>query len=150
MRARNLGPASQKVHVRSRERFAAWLGRSPDTSTPDEVKRFQQYLVESGVSIVMRNRIMTGVKFLLQVTLRRHDLVSEVFHLREPQRVPLVLSRQEIKRLLAMAPDLRARAMLSLAYGCGPARWCGCGSATSTAPRASSASSSRRAARTAT
>ena len=119
MRARNLGPASQKVHVRSCERFAAWLGRSPETATPDEVKRFQQHLVESGVSIAMRNRIMTGVKFLLRVTLRRHDLVSEVFHLREPQRVPLVLSRQEIRRLLAMAPGLRARAMLSLAYGCG-------------------------------
>jgi site-specific recombinase XerD len=119
MRARNLGPASQKGHLRSCERFAAWLGRSPNTATPDDVKRFQQHLVESGVSIAMRNRIMTGVKFLLRVTLRRHDLVSEVFHLREPQRVPLVLSRQEIKRLLAMAPGLRARAMLSLAYGCG-------------------------------
>jgi site-specific recombinase XerD len=119
MRARNLGPASQKLHVRSCEQFAAWLGRSPETATPDEVKRFQQHLIDSGVSISMRNRIMTGVKFLARVTLRRHDLVSEVFHLREPQRVPLVLSRQEIKRLLAMAPGLRARAMLSLAYGCG-------------------------------
>jgi len=62
---------------------------------------------------------MTGVKFLFRVTLRRHDLVAEIFHLREPDRVPLVLSKKEIKRILAMAPSLKAKVMLSLAYGCG-------------------------------
>ncbi|HSF96834.1 MAG TPA: tyrosine-type recombinase/integrase [Thermohalobaculum sp.] len=119
MRARNLGRHSQRNHLESCARFAAFLGRSPEMATADDIRRFQLFLVESGVNIAYRNRIMTGVGFLLRVTLRRHDLVSEVFHLREPQRVPLVLSRQEIKRLLAMAPGLRARAMLSLAYGCG-------------------------------
>lgn len=119
MKSRNLGPASQKFHVRACRRFAAWLGRSPDTATPDDVKHFQQHLIESGVTICNRNRIMTGVKFLFRVTLRRPDLVAEVFHLREPKRVPLVLCQQEIKRLLVMAPSLRTRVMLSLAYGCG-------------------------------
>jgi len=119
MKSRNLGPASQKFHVRACKRFAAWLGRSPDTATPDDVKDFQHHLIESGTSICNRNRIMTGVKFLFRVTLRRHDLAAEVFHLREPRRVPLVLSQQEIKRLLVLAPSLRARTMLSLAYGCG-------------------------------
>jgi site-specific recombinase XerD len=119
MKSRNLGPASQTFHVRACKRFAAWLGRSPETATPDDVKDFQRHLIESGASICNRNRIMTGVKFLFRVTLRRHDLAAEVFHLREPRRVPLVLSQQEIKRLLVMAPSLRARTMLSLAYGCG-------------------------------
>ena len=62
---------------------------------------------------------MTGVKFLLRVTLRRHDLAAEIYHLQEPQKVPLVLGGQEIKRLLAMAGSIKVRAMLSLAYGCG-------------------------------
>ena len=62
---------------------------------------------------------MTGVKFLFRVTLRRHDLVAEIFHLKEPVKVPLVLSQKEIKRILAMAPSLKAKVMLSLAYGCG-------------------------------
>ena len=119
MSARNLGPASQASHLRACKRFAAWLRRSPDTATPDEVKDFQQHLIESGVSICTRNQTMTGVKFLFRVTLRRHDLVAEIFHLREPDRVPLVLSQKEIKRILAMAPNLKARVMLSLAYGCG-------------------------------
>ena len=119
MSARNLGPASQTSHLRACKRFAAFLGRSPETATPDDVKYFQQHLIESGVSICTRNQTMTGVKFLFRVTLRRHDLVAEIFHLREPDRVPLVLSQKEIKRILTMAPSLKARVMLSLAYGCG-------------------------------
>jgi site-specific recombinase XerD len=62
---------------------------------------------------------MTGLKFLLKVTLRRHDLAAEIYHLKEPQKVPVVMSRQEIERLLAMAVSLQARVMLTLAYGCG-------------------------------
>jgi site-specific recombinase XerD len=119
MSGRNLGPASQSSHLRACKRFAAWLGRSPETATPDDVKYFQQHLIESGVSICTRNQTMTGVKFLFRVTLRRHDLVAEIFHLKEPVKVPLVLSKKEIKRILAMAPSLKARVMLSLAYGCG-------------------------------
>ena len=119
MTARNLGRASQTSHLRACKRFAAWLRRSPETASPDDVKFFQMHLIESGVSICTRNQTMTGVKFLFRVTLRRHDLVAEIFHLREPDRVPLVLSQKEIKRILAMAPNLKARVMLSLAYGCG-------------------------------
>jgi site-specific recombinase XerD len=62
---------------------------------------------------------MTGVKFLFRVTLRRHDLAAEIYHLKEPQKVPLVLSRDEVRHLLAAAPNLKLRVMLSLAYGCG-------------------------------
>lgn len=119
MTARTLGPASQTSHLRACKRFAAWLGRSPDTATADDVKHFQLHLMETGTSICTRNQTMTGVKFLFRVTLRRHDLVAEVFSLKEPVKIPLVLSRNEIKRILLMAPSLKARVMLSLAYGCG-------------------------------
>jgi hypothetical protein len=66
---RNLGPASQSSHLRACKRFAAWLRRSPEAATPDDVKYFQQHLIESGTSICTRNQTMTGVKFLLRVTL---------------------------------------------------------------------------------
>jgi site-specific recombinase XerD len=119
MTARNLGPHSRRNYLNSCARLAAFLGRSPDTATADDIRRFQLFLIEDGVSIVGRNRIMTGVKFLLRVTLRRHDLAAEIYHLKEPQKVPLVMSRDEIKRLLAMAASIKVRVMLSLAYGCG-------------------------------
>ena len=119
MAARNLNPHTQRSHISSCRRFAAWLKRSPDTATPDEVRRFQLHLIESGESICNRNRIMTGVRFLFRVTLRRHDLTAEVWHLKEPQKLPPVLSPEEVKRVLTMATSLKARAMLTLAYGCG-------------------------------
>lgn len=119
MTARTLGPASQTSHLRACKRFAGWLGRSPDTASADDVKHFQLHLMETGTSICTRNQTMTGVKFLFRVTLRRHDLVAEIFSLKEPVKVPLVLSKKEIKRILAMAPSMKAKVMLSLAYGCG-------------------------------
>jgi site-specific recombinase XerD len=119
MAARKLNPHTQRGHISSCKRFAAWLKRSPDTATPDEVRQFQLHLIESGTSICNRNRIMTGVRFLFRVTLRRHDLAAEVWHIKEPERLPPVLSPEEVKRVLTMATSLKARAMLTLAYGCG-------------------------------
>ena len=119
MAARKLNPHTQRSHISSCKRFTVWLKRSPDTATADEVRRFQLHLVEDGASICNRNRIMTGVRFLLRVTLRRHDLAAEIWHIKEPQKLPPVLSPEEIKRVLTMATSLKARAMLTLAYGCG-------------------------------
>ena len=119
MAARKLNPHTQRSHIQSCKRFAAWLKRSPDTATPDEVRGFQLHLIESGTSICNRNRIMTGVRFLFRVTLRRHDLAAEVWHIKEPERLPPVLSPEEVKRVLTMATSLKARTMLSLAHGCG-------------------------------
>jgi len=119
MNARKLGAHSQRSHIQSCKRFAAFLKRSPDTATPDDMRRFQLHLIESGVSIGNRNRIMTGVKFLVRVTLRRLDLAAEIYHLREPQKIPQVMSPDETRRLLAVAMSLKARVMLSLGYGCG-------------------------------
>ena len=62
---------------------------------------------------------MTGVTFLFRVTLRRYDLAAEIFSLKEPVNIALVPSQNEVKRILLMAPSVKARVMLSLAYGCG-------------------------------
>ena len=119
MAARKLGPHSQRSHIESCKRFAALLKRSPDTATADDIRLFQLHLIEAGLSIINRNRIMTGVKFLFRVTLRRHDLAAEIYHLKEPQKLPLTMSPAEAERLLAMAGNLKVHAMLALGYGCG-------------------------------
>ena len=119
MNARKLCAGTQRGHIRSCKRFASFLKRSPDTATPDDVRRFQLHLAETGMSICNRNRIMTGVKFLLRVTLRRLDLAAEIYHIREPRKIPQVLSPDETRRVLAVATSLKARVALSLCYGCG-------------------------------
>ena len=120
MRARKLGRHSERSHIQSCKRFAAFLKRSPETATADDVRAFQLSLIEDeGLTICNRNRIMTGVKFLLKVTLRRLDLAAEIYHLKEPQKVPVVLGPDEVKRILTMAPSLKALTMLTISYGCG-------------------------------
>jgi site-specific recombinase XerD len=119
MSARKLGAHSQKSHISSCKRFAAFLKRSPDTANADDVRLFQLYLTQTGTSICNRNRIMTGLKFLFRVTLRRLDLAAEIYHIKEPQKIPLVISPDEAKRLLAMAGNLKVHVMLALGYGAG-------------------------------
>jgi integrase/recombinase XerD len=119
MNARKLGAGTQRGHIRSCKQFAAFLKRSPDTATAEDIRRFQLHLSETGVSICNRNRTMTGLRFLFRVTLRRLDLAAEIYHIREPQKIPLVMSPDETRRLLAVASSLRVRTLLSLGYGCG-------------------------------
>jgi len=119
MNARKLCAGTQRGHIHSCERFAAFLKQSPDTATAEDIRRFQLHLAGTNVSICNRNRIMTGLRFLFRVTLRRLDLAAEIYHIREPQRIPLVMSADETKRLLAVASSLKARIVLSIGYGCG-------------------------------
>src|SRR3981189_2548304 len=80
MNARKLSAGTQRGHIHSCKRFAAFLNRSPDTATTEDIRRFQLHLAEAGVSICNRNRVMTGLRFLLRVTLRRLDLAAEIYH----------------------------------------------------------------------
>jgi integrase/recombinase XerD len=119
MNARKLCAGTQRGHIRGCKRFAAFLKRSPDTATAEDIRRFQLHLAEASLSICTRNQIMTGLRFLFRVTLRRPDLAAEIYHLREPQKIPLVMSQDETRRLLAVAGNLKVRMLLSLGYGCG-------------------------------
>ena len=119
MNARKLCAGTQKGHIRSCRRFASFLKRSLDTAMAEDIRRFQLHLTETSMSICNRNRIMTGLRFLFRVTLRRLDLAAEIYHIREPQKIPLVMSPDETRRLLAVASSLKVRVLLSLGYGCG-------------------------------
>jgi integrase/recombinase XerD len=119
MNARKLGSHTQRSHILSCKRFAAFLKRSPDTATAEDIRQFQLHLSQTSMSICNRNRIMTGLRFLFRVTLRRLDLAAEIYHIREPQKIPLVMSPDETRRLLAVVDNLKVRTLLGLGYGCG-------------------------------
>src|SRR5258708_1254730 len=118
MNARKLGSHTQRSHIYSCKRFAAFLKRSPDTATAEDIRKFQLHLSQTEVSICNRNRIMTGLRFLFRVTLRRLDLAAEIYHIHEPQKIPLVMSQDETRRLLAVASSLKVRVLLSLSSRC--------------------------------
>src|SRR5260370_7004793 len=99
MNARKLCAGTQRGHISSCKRFAAFVKRSPDTATLEDIRRFQLHLAETGVSICNRNRVMTGLRFLFRATLRRLDLPAEIYHIRDPQQIPMVLSQDRARRL---------------------------------------------------
>ena len=119
MASRQLARGTQIGHIRACKRFAVWLKRSPETATVDEVRRFQLNLMETGTSIQTRNRTMTGLRFLFRVSMRRLDLANEIHHIKEPTKIPQILSAEEAARLLTMAGNLQVRVLLSIGYGTG-------------------------------
>src|SRR3954470_11331250 len=89
MTARKLGAHTQRSHIYSCKRFAAFLKRSPDTATLEDLRQFQLHLAETGMSICNRNRIMTGVRFLFRVTLRRLEHAAWLFPSRKSAGKPI-------------------------------------------------------------
>ena len=119
MKMRRLVEGTQAAYVRAVKRLAQYLGRSPDTATDEDLRRFQLHLVESDMSSGTLNATITGLRFLFEVTLGSPERMAKMSPVREPIRLPVVLSVEDVARLLAAAVNLKARTALSVAYGAG-------------------------------
>ncbi len=119
MTIRKFAPKTQHDYVQRIKNFAGFLGRSPDTATFEDVRRYQLHLVASGVGVPSINQTISTLRFFFRVTLRRHDIVEHTHVIHEPRKLPVVLSVEEVARLLDAAPGLKYKAALSVAYGAG-------------------------------
>jgi len=119
MRMRKLGDKTQAAYIRAVRGLAAFLGRSPDSATVEDLRRFQLHLVDHGTSPITLNATITGLKFFFDVTLDRGELMAKMQPVRVPRTLPVVLSREEVARLIAAAPNLKSQTALSVAYGAG-------------------------------
>jgi integrase/recombinase XerD len=119
MRMRKLAPKTQQSYIRVVSRFAKYLGRSPDTATAEDLRLYQLHLVDAGTSPITLNATITGLKFLFDVTLGHSDVLAKMQSVRVPHKLPVVLNKQEVARLIACAGNLKHQTALSLAYGTG-------------------------------
>ena len=119
MRMRKLAEKTQSHYIRAVRQFAGFLGRSPDTATVEDLRGYQLHLVDHGVSPVSLNAAITGLKFFFEVTLGRVELMAKMQPVRVPRTLPVVLSREEVARLIAAASNLKHQTALSVAYGAG-------------------------------
>jgi integrase/recombinase XerD len=119
MRMRKLSEKTQSHSIRWVRRFTAFLGRTPDSATVEDLRRFQLHLVDSGTSPVSLNAAITGLKFFFEVTLGQAELMAKMQPVRVPRTLPVVLSRDEVARLIAAASNLKHQTALSVAYGAG-------------------------------
>jgi integrase/recombinase XerD len=119
MTIRKFAPKTQHDYVQRVKNFAAFLGRSPDTASFEDVRRYQLHLAASGVGVPTINQTISTLRFFFKVTLGRHEIIEHTHVIREARKLPVVLSLEEVARLLDAAPGLKYKAALSVAYGAG-------------------------------
>jgi integrase/recombinase XerD len=119
MTIRKLAPKTQRDYVQRIKQFAAFLGRSPDTASFEDVRRYQLHLAAAGAGVPTLNQSTSTLRFFFRVTLGRGDIVNHTQFVHEPRKLPVVLSPQEVARFLDAAPGLKYKAALSVAYGAG-------------------------------
>ena len=119
MTIRKFAPKTQHDYVQRIKNFTAFLGRSPDTASFEDVRRYQLHLVARSVGVPTLNQTVATLRFFFRVTLKRHAIVEHTTFIHEPRKLPMVLSPEEVARLLNAAPGLRYKAALSVAYGAG-------------------------------
>ena len=119
MRIRNLSPATQKSYVQAVAKFSHHFKRSPARLGAEQVRVYQLHLVARGISGSERNKVVSALRFFYRVTLGRSDLPEHIPHAKQPRKLPVVLSPQEVVRFLQAVPELNKRVALTTAYSAG-------------------------------
>jgi len=119
MTIRKLAPKTQASYIRAVWNFTMFFGRSPDQASAEDLRRYHLHLASSGVAVPSQNATVTALRFFFTVTLGRGEVTDRMPFVREPRRLPVVLSPEEVARFLQAAPGLKYRAALSVAYGAG-------------------------------
>ncbi len=119
MTVRGFTAATQRSYITALRNFTVFLGRSPDGAEAEDLRRFQLHLRVSGTSATSMNAAVSALRFFFGVTLGRNAANTGLTTVREPRKVPVVLSPAEVARLLDAAPGLKYRAALSVGYGAG-------------------------------
>jgi integrase/recombinase XerD len=119
MTIRKFAPKTHASYIRAVRNFSIFLGRSPDQASAEDLRRYQLHLASSGVAVPSQNATVTALRFFFTVTLGRSEITERMPFVREPRKLPVVLSAEEVARFLEAAPGLKYRAALSVAYGTG-------------------------------
>ena len=121
MRIRGMGDKAQQAHIRAIKDFAGFLGRSPDTATPEDLRAYQLHMAETKVTPPTFNVRITALRFFFSMTCGRDEMKKYMQFRTEPRKLPIILSPEEVSAVLAAAPGpgLKYRAALSISYGAG-------------------------------
>ena len=119
MTVRGFTEETHSNYIREVRAFAAFIRRSPDTATAEDLRRFQLHQRQSGMQPPSINSSVSALRFFFSVTLDRPDLARRLAVVRQPRRLPVVLSVEEIALLLQAAPGPKYKAAFATAYGAG-------------------------------
>jgi site-specific recombinase XerD len=119
MTVRSLSPATQRSYIHAVAKLSRYFGRSPDRLGLKDVRAFQVHLVSTGVSWAAPNQTVCALRFFYGVALGHGEIPERIAYAREPRKVPVVLSADEVVQFLEAVPSLKTRAALTTAYAAG-------------------------------
>jgi integrase/recombinase XerD len=117
MHIRKLAPKTQSSYILGVKKLADFMGHSPHTATAEDLRQFQLDLTNKGTSHITINATITALRFFFDVTVDNKDIVAKLSTVPVPRRLPIILSREEVSRLLEATHSLKYKAAFSVAYG---------------------------------
>ncbi len=109
MTVRGFTASTQQGYIRAVRDFTAFFGRSPDQAGAEDLRRYQLHMRSNGASATSMNAAVSALRFLFGVTLGRDDANQGMTTVREPRKLPVVLSPEEVARVLDAASGLKYR-----------------------------------------
>jgi site-specific recombinase XerD len=119
MTVRGFGEKTQNDYIRHVKSFTIFLGRSPDTAEGEDLRAFQLHQREQGVQPPTMNGAVAALRFFFTTTCDRPEMARHLRLVKQPQKLPVVLTTDEVLRLLEAAPGPKYKAALGVAYGAG-------------------------------
>jgi integrase/recombinase XerD len=119
MTVRNLSPATQRSYLYAVAKFSRFFGKSPERLELEDVRAYQVHLASQGIAWATLNQTVAALRFFYGVTLNRPEIPERIAYAREPRRLPVVLSADEVVRFLEAVPSLKSRTALTTAYAAG-------------------------------
>jgi len=119
MRLRNLSIRTQETYISQVKKFAEHFKKSPELLGRDQIREYQLYLIEREVSWSVFNQTLCALRFLYIKTLKKPWNVEEIDFPKRPQKLPIVLSQQEVAQFLSSVADYRHRVALTTIYSAG-------------------------------
>ena len=116
---RNLSPATQRSYLYAVAKFSRFFGKSPERLDLEDVRTYQVHLASQGIAWATLNQTVAALRFFYGVTLGRPEIPERIAYAREPRRLPVVLSADEVVRFLEAVPSLKSRTALTTAYAAG-------------------------------
>ncbi|WP_372600276.1 tyrosine-type recombinase/integrase [Amphritea sp.] len=119
MNVRNFTPKTQVTHIRAVKKLASYLGHSPAKATAEDLRQFFVHLSNEGASPFVINATIYGLRFFFRYIVDKPEVIRRLKAVSVPSKVPVILTLDEVSRLLLAAKTAKFRAAFGLGYGAG-------------------------------